>query len=157
MLLLMTTILCYLMKMLYILIYFLAVIFSFLALILPFLQNANARSKAIKEENYLRKKLLKHLFDLGRPAFLNLKTGAMMSTIVDGSEKVSFYLQTFFGQVFASFSVPFFTIVLIAIFIDPICGVVLLLCIPLIPLIVGLARKSFFVVFLLNLAMLGFV
>lgn len=122
---------------------FLSIIFSIFALILPYIQNVSSRNMAVKEENYLRKKLLEHLFDLGPTGLPESKTGAMLSTIIDGSEKVSYYLQTFFGQVFASFSVPLIVVILISIFIDPISALVLLLCIPLVPLIVGLFQRAF--------------
>ncbi len=122
---------------------YLALVFSILALVLPLFQNLSARNLAVQEESWLRKKILSHLFDLGGMEIPENKTGAILSTIVDGSEKVSYYLQTFYGQVFASFSVPVFTVVLISVFIDPISGITLLLCIPLIPLIVGMAQKLF--------------
>lgn len=102
---------------------------------------AIARESASAEENRLRRRVLSHLLALGPARSVEVRTGATVSTLTDGAERVALYRQTFLPQAIASALSPLLVVVLLGILVDPVPAVVLGFSTVVIPfLIVGFQR-----------------
>lgn len=85
------------------------------------------RQSALDEESRLRVRTLDHIFAIGHlprtgagaDSAKTTSTGALVSTLVDGSERVSKYEFTFLPQAISALITPLVVLVLAAIFIDP--------------------------------------
>lgn len=85
------------------------------------------RQNALDEESRLRVRTLDHIFAIGHlprtgagaDSAKTTSTGALVSTLVDGSERVSKYEFTFLPQAISALITPLVVLVLAAIFIDP--------------------------------------
>lgn len=85
------------------------------------------RQSALDEESRLRVRTLDHIFAIGHlprtgagaDSAKTTSTGALVSTLVDGSERVSKYEFTFLPQAISALITPIVVLVLAAIFIDP--------------------------------------
>lgn len=85
------------------------------------------RQNALDEESRLRVRTLDHIFAIGHlprtgagaDSTKTTSTGALVSTLVDGSERVSKYEFTFLPQAISALITPLVVLVLAAIFIDP--------------------------------------
>lgn len=85
------------------------------------------RQSALDEESRLRVRTLDHIFAIGHlprtgagaDSAKTTSTGALVSTLVDGSERISKYEFTFLPQAISALITPLVVLVLAAIFIDP--------------------------------------
>ena len=85
------------------------------------------RQSALDEESRLRVRTLDHIFAIGHlprtgagaDSAKTTASGALVSTLVDGSERVSKYEFTFLPQAISALITPLVVLVLAAIFIDP--------------------------------------
>ncbi len=85
------------------------------------------RQNALDEESRLRVRTLDHIFAIGHlprtgagaDSAKTTASGALVSTLVDGSERVSKYEFTFLPQAISALITPLVVLVLAAIFIDP--------------------------------------
>lgn len=103
-----------------------------------------AQQKSIQNESVrLRQELLMHAFRLGPARFTEKETGGIVSMMTDSIERVTEYRQKYLGQLFGAILTPLLTLGLIAIFIDWLSALVLLICIPFIPLTIGIFQKKF--------------
>lgn len=100
-------------------------------------------SSILLEGARIRRRLLAHAFHLGPARFTGKMSGGLVSMMTDSVERVAEYRQGYIGQLVGSVLVPFVTIVVIAIAIDPLSAVVLFVCIPLVPLAIGLFQRLF--------------
>lgn len=96
-----------------------------------------------REGAWLRRKLLAHSFGLGPRAFTSAQTGATVSMLTDGVERVVAYRQRFIGSSIASLLGPLLVLGTVAAAIDPLSALVLLVCIPFIPLLIGACQRAF--------------
>ena len=93
------------------------------------------RQSALDEESRLRVRTLDHIFAIGHlprtgagaDSAKTTSTGALVSTLVDGSERVSKYEFTFLPQAISALITPLVVLVLAAIFIDPLSALELTL------------------------------
>ena len=93
------------------------------------------RQSALDEESRLRVRTLDHIFAIGHlprtgagaDSAKTTSTGALVSTLVDGSERVSKYEFTFLPQALSALITPLVVLVLAAIFIDPLSALELTL------------------------------
>lgn len=93
------------------------------------------RQNALDEESRLRVRTLDHIFAIGHlprtgagaDSAKTTSTGALVSTLVDGSERVSKYEFTFLPQAISALITPLVVLVLAAIFIDPLSALELTL------------------------------
>ena len=93
------------------------------------------RQSALDEESRLRVRILDHIFAIGHlprtgagaDSAKTTSTGALVSTLVDGSERVSKYEFTFLPQALSALITPLVVLVLAAIFIDPLSALELTL------------------------------
>lgn len=95
------------------------------------------------EESLLRARLLSHAFNLGPAAMAKDKTGAYITMLVDGLNKIGFYRQTFLGPMIGALAIPVTLLIFEAIFLDWVTAAVLTVAIPLIPLVVGGFQQVF--------------
>ncbi len=100
-------------------------------------------SGAVSEEKRIRSKLLQHAFALGPARFTGRETGSLVSMLTDSVERVTRYRQGYIGQLIGSVLTPLITLTLIASTIDWVTAVVLLLCLPAVPLVIGGFQKLF--------------
>lgn len=93
------------------------------------------RQSALDEESRLRVRTLDHIFAIGHlprtgagaDSAKTTASGALVSTLVDGSERVSKYEFTFLPQTISALITPLVVLVLAAIFIDPLSALELAL------------------------------
>lgn len=93
------------------------------------------RQSALDEESRLRVRTLDHIFAIGHlprtgagaDSAKTTASGALVSTLVDGSERVSKYEFTFLPQAISALITPLVVLVLAAIFIDPLSALELTL------------------------------
>ena len=93
------------------------------------------RQSALDEESRLRVRTLDHIFAIGHlprtgagaDSAKTTASGALVSTLVDGSERVSKYEFTFLPQALSALITPLVVLVLAAIFIDPLSALELTL------------------------------
>lgn len=104
---------------------------------------AMARESASAEENRLRRRVLSHLLALGPARSVEVRTGATVSTLTDGAERVALYRQTFLPQAVASALSPLLVVVLLGILIDPVPALVLGCSVVVIPLLIGGFQRCF--------------
>lgn len=71
-----------------------------------FVAQAIAREAAANEESRLRHRVLAHLLAIGPARATRVRTGATVSTLTDGAERVALYRQTFLPQAVASGLAP---------------------------------------------------
>ena len=95
------------------------------------------RQSALDEESRLRVRTLDHIFAIGHfprtgagaDSAKTTASGALVSTLVDGSERVSKYEFTFLPQAISALITPLVVLVLAAIFIDPLSALELAGCV----------------------------
>lgn len=96
-----------------------------------------------REGSWLRRTLLAHSFGLGPRAFTSAQTGATVSMLTDGVERVVSYRQRFIGSSIASLLGPLLVLGTVALAIDPLSALVLAVCVPFIPLTIGACQRAF--------------
>lgn len=116
------------------------------ALVAVMCEYVNGMSKsagASLEEKRVRQALLSHAFGLGPARFTGKETGRIVSLMTDSVERVATYRQGYLGQLIGSVLTPFLTLALIAVLIDWLTALVLLVCLPFVPLVIGIFQKQF--------------
>lgn len=104
---------------------------------------ANVRTQDPSAENArIRKGLLTQAFKLGPARIAKDETGSLVSTMTDSVERVTNYRQGYIGQLIGSVLTPFVTLVVIAL-VDWLTALALVICLPLVPLVIGLFQKLF--------------
>lgn len=106
----------------------------------------NVRTQGVSasaEGARIRQGLLTQAFKLGPARIAQDETGGLVSTMTDSVERVTNYRQGYIGQLIGSVLTPLITIVMIAIFIDWLTALALLVCVPLVPVVIGLFQKLF--------------
>ena len=112
-----------------------AVIFASICALSYAVADYIGRQSALDEESRLRVRTLDHIFAIGHlprtgagaDSAKTTASGALVSTLVDGSERVSKYEFTFLPQALSALITPLVVLVLAAIFIDPLSALELTL------------------------------
>lgn len=112
-----------------------AVIFASICALSYAVADYIGRQSALDEESRLRVRTLDHIFAIGHlprtgagaDSAKTTASGALVSTLVDGSERVSKYEFTFLPQAISALITPLVVLVLAAIFIDPLSALELTL------------------------------
>ena len=103
---------------------------------------AIARSSAAEQEGAIRARLLGHLFALGPARAAESRSGASVSLLTDGAERVALYRQTFLAPTVAACLSPALVLVLLAATVDWAPAAVLAVAVVLVPgTIIGLHSK----------------
>ena len=103
---------------------------------------AIARSGAAEQEGAIRTRLLDHLFVLGPARAAESRSGASVSLLTDGAERVALYRQTFLAPTVAACLSPALVLVLLAATVDWAPAAVLMIAVVLVPgAIIGLHSK----------------
>ena len=103
---------------------------------------AIARSSAAEQEGAIRNRLLDHLFALGPARAAESRSGASVSLLTDGAERVALYRQTFLAPTVAACLSPALVLVLLAATVDWAPAAVLMIAVVLVPgAIIGLHSK----------------
>lgn len=92
-----------------------------------------ARTSAACQEGAIRAKALGHLLALGPGRAREHRSGATVSLLTDGAERVALYRQTFLAPTVAAALSPALVLVLLAVTVDWVPAVVLALAVVLIP------------------------
>ncbi|MCF2706950.1 ATP-binding cassette domain-containing protein [Arcanobacterium haemolyticum] len=101
---------------------------------------------ARNEERRIRHRLLETVFrssSLPKNNEGGYDPGKLITLMTDNAERVTEYRQVYFGATMAAMAIPFVTLIYVAIFIDPIIGIVLLLFCPLIPFLIAAFMRLF--------------
>lgn len=92
-----------------------------------------------REARRIRRALLEHAFRL-RPARIGAEeTGRLISLLTDSVERVVEYRQAYIGELIGAVATPF--LVLVGALIDPVAALVLVACIPFVPLSIALFQR----------------
>ncbi|MDU0349790.1 ABC transporter transmembrane domain-containing protein, partial [Actinomyces sp. MRS3W] len=83
-----------------------------------------AQASAATQEGAMRRQVLAHLFDLG-PAQASARSGATVTLLTDGAERVAAYRQTFLVPTIAAVLSPLLVLVVAGVVIDPLSALVL--------------------------------
>ena len=103
---------------------------------------AIARSSAAEQEGAIRTRLLGHIFALGPARAAESRSGASVSLLIDGAERVALYRQTFLAPTVAACLSPALVLVLLAATVDWVPAAVLMIAVVLVPgAIIGLHSK----------------
>ena len=103
---------------------------------------AIARSSAAEQEGAIRTRLLGHIFALGPARAAESRSGASVSLLTDGAERVALYRQTFLAPTVAACLSPALVLVLLAATVDWAPAAVLMIAVVLVPgAIIGLHSK----------------
>ena len=103
---------------------------------------AIARSSAAEQEGAIRTRLLGHIFALGPARAAESRSGASVSLLTDGAERVALYRQTFLAPTVAACLSPALVLVLLAATVDWVPAAVLMIAVVLVPgAIIGLHSK----------------
>lgn len=105
----------------------------FAAVILRYIVQSKGQ---MREENRIRTRLIKAVFQAGPARLAGEKTGNIVQIATESAEKMMLFRQGFAADVVASFTSPLLILALAAVFIDPLSAGILLLFVPLIPLLV---------------------
>ncbi|MDO4243073.1 MAG: ABC transporter ATP-binding protein [Actinomyces sp.] len=101
-----------------------------------------ARRSAATEEGELRRRALAHLFDLGPAHAGSARSGATISLLTDGVERVALYRQTFLAPTIAAAAAPLLVLLLVGVTVDGPPAAVLAAAFILVPaVIVGFHRR----------------
>ena len=95
----------------------------------------------LSEQGALQSRLLWHIFRIGPGILAQRRVGSLIDMMTAGTEKIERYRQGFLGSMIGSMLTPPLVLVLMALFIDPICALVLLAFVPLVPLIIFVFSK----------------
>lgn len=96
-----------------------------------------------KEGRRIRGELLRHAFRLCPARFTGEESGRQVSMMTDSVERVTEYRQAYLGELFGAVLTPLLTLVLVALLIDPLSALVLFVCLPFVPLAIGLFQRFF--------------
>lgn len=96
-----------------------------------------------QEETRLRRALLAHAFSLGPARFTGQESGRLVSLMTDSVERVANYRQGYLGQLNGAILTPFITLALIAVAIDWVMALILLGCLPFVPLLIWFFQRRY--------------
>ncbi|MDO4900137.1 ABC transporter ATP-binding protein/permease [Actinomyces sp.] len=99
-----------------------------------------AQVGAATEEGALRRQVLAHLFELG-PAQASDRSGATVTLLTDGAERVAVYRQTFLVPTIAAIASPLLVLGLVGFLIDPLSACVLALAFVAVPALIVLLHR----------------
>lgn len=101
-----------------------------------------SRSGAAEQEGAIRRNLLGHLFALGPARAAAHRSGATVSLLTDGAERVALYRQTFLAPTVAAALSPALVLVLVAVTVDWVPALLLAVAVVLVPqFILGLHSR----------------
>ena len=89
----------------------------------------------------IRRALLEHAFRLGPARIGAEETGRLISLLTDSVERVVEYRQAYIGELIGAVATPFLVLVVIGALIDPVAALVLVACIPFVPLSIALFQR----------------
>lgn len=92
-----------------------------------------------REARRIRRALLEHAFRLGHARIGAEETGRLISLLTDSVERVVEYRQAYIGELIGAVATPF--LVLVGALIDPVAALVLVACIPFVPLSIALFQR----------------
>lgn len=95
----------------------------------------------LSEQGALQSRLLWHIFRIGPGILAQRRVGSLIDMMTAGTEKIERYRQGFLGSMIGSMLTPPLVLLLMGLFIDPICALVLLAFVPLVPLIIFVFSK----------------
>ena len=101
-----------------------------------------ARASAANQEGEIRAKALGRLFALGPGRAREHRSGATVSLLTDGAERVALYRQTFLAPTVAAVLSPALVLVLLAVTVDWVPAVVLAVAVVLIPGFIGVFHSK---------------
>lgn len=93
-----------------------------------------------REARRIRRALLEHAFRLGPARIGAEETGRLISLLTDSVERVVEYRQAYIGELIGAVATPFLVVVVGAL-IDPVAALVLVACIPFVPLSIALFQR----------------
>lgn len=93
-----------------------------------------------REARRIRRALLEHAFRLGPARIGAEETGRLISLLTDSVERVVEYRQAYIGELIGAVATPFLVLVVGAL-IDPVAALVLVACIPFVPLSIALFQR----------------
>lgn len=85
--------------------------------------------------------LLEHAFRLGPARIGAEETGRLISLLTDSVERVVEYRQAYIGELIGAVATPFLVLVVVGALIDPVAALVLVACIPFVPLSIALFQR----------------
>ncbi|WP_415505003.1 ATP-binding cassette domain-containing protein, partial [Actinomyces slackii] len=101
-----------------------------------------ARSSASAEEAHLRRLGLTHLLALGPARATDLRTGATVSLLADGVERIALYRQTFLAPTAAAAAAPLAGLALLALAADHVTAAVLAGAVIAVPAVIAVAHMA---------------
>lgn len=101
-----------------------------------------ARSSAAAEEAHLRRLGLTHLLALGPARATDLRTGATVSLLADGVERVALYRQTFLAPTAAAAAAPLAGLALLALAADHVTAAILAGAVIAVPAVIAAAHTA---------------
>ena len=100
-----------------------------------------ARLALGREARRIRRALLEHAFRLGPARIGAEETGRLISLLTDSVERVVEYRQAYIGELIGAVATPFLVLVVVGALIDPVAALVLVACIPFVPLSIALFQR----------------
>ena len=94
-----------------------------------------------REARRIRRALLEHAFRLGPARIGAAETGRLISLLTDSVERVVEYRQAYIGELIGAVATPFLVLVVVGALIDPVAALVLVACIPFVPLSIALFQR----------------
>ena len=94
-----------------------------------------------KEQVALQSRLLRSYFHQGPGVLARRSAGSLVDMITSGTEKIQRYRQAFLGAMMGAMLSPLLVLVIMALFVDPWCALILLAFVPLVPLIIFIFSK----------------
>ncbi len=94
-----------------------------------------------KEQVALQSRLLRSYFHQGPGVLARRRAGSLVDMITSGTEKIQRYRQAFLGAMMGAMLSPLLVLVIMALFVDPWCALILLAFVPLVPLIIFIFSK----------------
>lgn len=94
-----------------------------------------------KEQVALQSRLLRSYFHQGPGVLARRRAGSLVDMITSGTEKIQRYRQAFLGSMIGAMLSPLLVLVIMAVFVDPWCALILLAFVPLVPLIIFIFSK----------------
>ena len=94
-----------------------------------------------KEQVALQSRLLRSYFHQGPGVLARRRAGSLVDMITSGTEKIQRYRQAFLGSMIGAMLSPLLVLVIMALFVDPWCALILLAFVPLVPLFIFIFSK----------------
>ena len=95
----------------------------------------------VRAARRIRRALLEHAFRLGPARIGAEETGRLISLLTDSVERVVEYRQAYIGELIGAVATPFLVLVVVGALIDPVAALVLVACIPFVPLSIALFQR----------------